>query len=73
MDQQARNDLAAAMAAMDQLRAVSRDIAALIGGYFKELLDQGMERGEALLLTQNYQAQLVPSLFRAGQPPEDEQ
>lgn len=72
MDQKAREDLAAAQAAMDQLGAVSKDIAQLIAGYFKVLIDSGMERSEALLLTQNYQFQLIPSLFRASQQ-EDEQ
>lgn len=44
------------LSAMEQAAAAMRPIAGIIGSYFNALVENGLSRDEALILTKEYQA-----------------
>lgn len=60
---------AAALAAMDQFKSATKEIGAVIAEYFKSLVDQGLSREEALLLTAGFQGSILALMFQ--QPAEE--
>lgn len=65
MNDDFREDLARARAAIDQFASVSRDIAAAMVVYHDELIARGLDPAAALMLTSGYQTVCVTNWMRA--------
>lgn len=63
MKNDAREQLAAAAASMDQMNAFARDLATGVGAYMQSLLAAGLTREEAHQLAAGYQSTIMAILF----------
>lgn len=77
MEEKNKNDSLRHLQACDQAGALMGHIAIVISSYFKALVENGLSREEALLLTNSYQNIFITNSFNNSKqmpqnPPEDE-